>query len=80
MSRSYDFMLTTTDNPYDPFTQFTDWYKFDMIKGYDCCGLLARESETNDLYGEERNEEIIENAVNRIVERAPLMFKKAILV
>ena len=37
-----DYMLTTIDNPYDPFTQWDDWYKFDMVKGYDTCGYLAR--------------------------------------
>ena len=26
-------MLTTSDNPYDPFTQFDEWYAFDERKG-----------------------------------------------
>ena len=34
--------LTTTDNPFDPFEQFTSWYLFDMEKGYDCCGRVDR--------------------------------------
>lgn len=35
-------MLTTVDNPYDPFEQFIEWFMFDIEKGYNCCGVLAR--------------------------------------
>ena len=35
-------MLTTTDNPYDPFDQFDDWYAFDESHGYCTCGYLNR--------------------------------------
>lgn len=35
-------MLTTIDNPFNPFTQFEQWFTFDMEKGYDCCGRVAR--------------------------------------
>lgn len=35
-------MLTTIDNPFNPFTQFEEWFTFDMEKGYDCCGRVAR--------------------------------------
>ena len=27
-------MLTTVDNPFDPFEQFTSWFMFDEEKGY----------------------------------------------
>jgi hypothetical protein len=35
-------MLTTFDNPFDPFEQFVQWRLFDLEKGYNTCELLAR--------------------------------------
>jgi hypothetical protein len=35
-------MLTTEDNPFDPFTQFDEWYAFDVEKEYYTCAYLAR--------------------------------------
>ena len=37
-----EVMLTTHDNPYDPFEQFTLWNLFDVEKGYNTCSHLAR--------------------------------------
>ena len=60
--------LTTTDNPYSPFTQFDDWYAFDEAKGYHSCSLLARIANTSsDLNFEETNA-VIENAIDRIID------------
>ena len=39
---SKDLMVTTVDNPYNPFTEFYEWLSFDIEKGYNTCGLLAR--------------------------------------
>lgn len=33
---------TTVDNPYNYFSQFDDWYAYDMSKGYNTCSYLAR--------------------------------------
>lgn len=43
-----DCMLSTSDNPYNPFTDFLKWYMFDIQHGYDTCGYLARVCEYTD--------------------------------
>lgn len=59
-------MLTTTDNPYDPFTQFDDWYAFDIQNGYDSCGLLARVANTSNELADSFYEKQVEQAIDFI--------------
>ena len=42
------FALTTFDNPYDPFEQFTQWFMFDEEKGYHSCAYLGRIAKTSE--------------------------------
>lgn len=35
-------MLTTLDNPFNPFTQWDQWFAFDTGKGYNTSAYLAR--------------------------------------
>lgn len=37
-----EYMLTTVDNPYDPFTEWDEWFNWDSRAGYHTPGLLAR--------------------------------------
>jgi len=60
-------VLTTFDNPYDPFEQFTDWFMFDVSKGYNSCGLLARIARTSDQLSDDENNEEIERAIDWII-------------
>lgn len=59
--------LTTFDNPYDPFEQFSDWFLFDMEKGYNTCAYLARIARTSDQFTDEENECEVERAINEII-------------
>jgi hypothetical protein len=61
------YTLSTKDNPYDPFTQFDDWFKYDTEKGYNSCSLLARFAYTSDSFDDKTNQQIINDAVDEIV-------------
>lgn len=70
-----DSMLTTFDNPFNPFTEFDRWWKEDLLLGHNCCGLLANESNVSDVSSDEVNDKAIIEAMERIVEREPMIYK-----
>ena len=59
--------LTTIDNPYSPFTQFDEWFLFDVEKGYNTCDYLGRIARTSDMLTDQENDEEIERAIDEIV-------------
>lgn len=61
-------VLTTFDNPFDPFKQFASWFLFDVEKGYNTCGLLARIAQTSDDFTEKEENEEIERAIDEIIQ------------
>lgn len=46
-------MLTTFDNPYNPFDEFTSWFMFDEEKGYHSCAYLGRIAKTSEQLSDE---------------------------
>ena len=69
--------LTTTDNPYDLFTQYDAWYRFDEGKGYHSCAYLARIARTSDQLSDAENEQELERAIDDIIKYDPLgIYKK----
>lgn len=64
---SNECMLTTFDNPFDPFEQFNSWFLFDIEKGYNTCGYLARIVNISDQLSENEMEKEIERAIDEII-------------
>lgn len=64
-----EYWVTTLDNPFNYFTQFDDWYRFDEDHRYNTCGYVARQAEMlgySSEMSEKRQTEIINEAVDRI--------------
>lgn len=61
------YALTTFDNPFDPFEQFSDWFRFDVDHGYYSCSYLARIAKTSDQFSDEENNQEIERAIDEII-------------
>lgn len=63
-----EIMLTTVDNPFNPFDNFDSWLLFDKEKGYDSCERLARLLQiTDDMSQVEIERERI-RAIDRLIE------------
>ena len=60
-------MLTTFDNPYNPFVDFSSWYMYDCEMQYNTCGRLARIADINSEMTEKELDEAKEVAMNFIV-------------
>lgn len=59
-------MISTSDNPYNPFTQFDEWYAWDQPR-YQSLSLLARVVKTSDELSEQLQSDAIEDAIEEIV-------------
>ena len=62
-----EYMLTTIDNPYDPFEDFDSWLMFDKEKGYNCCEKVARIAQLSDDMSEKEINEETDRAIDEII-------------
>lgn len=60
-------MITTFDNPFDPFEQFASWFLFDVEKGYNTCSYLGRIARTSEQFSDEENNAEAERAIDEII-------------
>lgn len=63
--------LTTFDNPYSPYEQFEEWYRYDTDHDYNSSGLLMRLAKTSSQFTDNENAYEIEKAIDRIVAADP---------
>lgn len=64
MSRT---MLTTIDNPFNPFTHYDEWLMYDLDNGHYSGSRLARFARTSDQLSDDENEDEIERAIDEII-------------
>jgi len=62
-----EYMLTTVDNPFDPFTRFDEWLAYDTRKGYNTAGMLDRIANVSSDLSEPDQALAIQNAIDEIV-------------
>ena len=75
---SNECMLTTFDNPFDPFEQFTSWFLFDVEKGYNTCSYLARIAKFSDDMTQKEIDDENERAIDEIIKLNPLSIYKKV--
>lgn len=62
-----DVMLSTIDNPWDPYTHYAEWYAEDARLGYHSPALLARVTISSNELSEYDQELDIVRAIDQIV-------------
>jgi hypothetical protein len=64
MSERPVFLLTTIDNPYNPFTHWSKWFYEDQRLGYDTPGLVARfAASDSEIVSDEANDKAMSDVV-----------------
>jgi hypothetical protein len=64
-------MLSTPDNPYNPFENFDDWYACDEARGHHTCSYIARLTFDSPAFSDDMNQVAINDAVERIYAANP---------
>ena len=63
-----EYMLTTVDNPFSPFTRFEEWLQYDITMGYNTAAFLDRIAKVSDDLPEPDQALAIQNAIDEIVQ------------
>lgn len=66
------FMVTTIDNPYNPFTNFVEWLLYDNEKGYKTVDKIGRLTYSSDELSEEEAEEENNRVIDELIANDPL--------
>lgn len=66
-TQSTEYMLTTVDNPFNPFTRFDEWLEYDMRMGYNTSAFLDRIARVSPDLSEPDQALAIQNAIDEIV-------------
>lgn len=70
------FFITTTDNPYNYFDNFEEWYNYDHYHGYYTLEYLDRVAQYGKNLGEIDDEETMNEAIEEIIKLQPWLYQK----
>jgi hypothetical protein len=74
-----EVMLTTFDNPFDPFDDFIQWFMFDIEQGYYTCSRLARIARLSEEFSVAEDKAETERAIDEIIDHDFLnIYKKVV--
>ena len=62
------YMVTTEDNPYDYFTDYDNWLRFDEEQGYYTLNYLMRVARVSNDSSDEEYQSVINDAAYEIAE------------
>lgn len=65
------YAITTIDNPYHPLDQFTEWFNYDVLAGYNSLAYVARVANFADNFTDEENQTQLSYAIDEIIEIDP---------
>ena len=63
-----EYMLTTVDNPFNPFTRFDEWLEYDISMGYNTSAFLARIARVSNDLSEPDQALAIQQAIDEIIQ------------
>ena len=64
-------MLTTIDNPFNPFEDFVNWYNFDCDYHYNTCDKIARIANVEEDFSQIEEIAEIERACDKVIALDP---------
>lgn len=64
-------ILSTADNPYNPFGQFDEWYAYDEDHGYHTSSYVARLAFFGEALSDEENQIAVNDAIRKIYQSNP---------
>lgn len=67
MAIQQDYLITTVDNPYNPWTDWDLWYAYDENSGYHTCSYLARLMSVGEGLSDQEEDQEYNDAVDEII-------------
>lgn len=71
-----DWLITTFDNPWSPWTHPREWDAYDTTMGYKTLQTLARISSASSMLSDELNEKLNEQAMIEMIQTNPFLWTR----